>query len=279
MEINSVIIFFLIIVVSYLLTKTLIPQLVNLLWTGNIIKNNWQGERIPMACGIIIPFVVSICGIIPLMININSGDVGFAINWAVCVSAVYATALVGFIDDILGDGNNKGLKGHFLCLYYNKRLTTGVIKAFSISMIAFWVVFILKSNGYDFFINFLLLVLMVNFINLLDLRPGRALKGVMGLLCISIPTLFFQNWLIAVVIGLLLAYAPYDFQAKAMLGDTGSNSLGMITGLLILQTDVWLKSSLLIFLVLIHLISEKYSLSSLINQNRFLKWIDELGRS
>ena len=64
-----------------------------------------------------------------------------------------------------------------------------------------------------------------------------------------------------------------------MMGDTGSNVLGISIGILIaLGYTTKVRVSWLVFLVLIHLLTEKFSLTKIIEKNKVLNFIDKLGR-
>ena len=77
----------------------------------------------------------------------------------------------------------------------------------------------------------------------------------------------------------VLAYFNTDLKARAMMGDTGSNVLGISIGVLMaFGYDIKVRVGWLVFLVLMHLITEKFSLTKIIEKNRVLKFIDNLGR-
>ena len=68
-------------------------------------------------------------------------------------------------------------------------------------------------------------------------------------------------------------------KAKAMMGDTGSNVLGISIGILmVLGYTLKVRIVWLVFLVLIHLLTEKFSLTKIIEKNKVLNFIDRLGR-
>jgi UDP-N-acetylmuramyl pentapeptide phosphotransferase/UDP-N-acetylglucosamine-1-phosphate transferase len=66
---------------------------------------------------------------------------------------------------------------------------------------------------------------------------------------------------------------------KFMIGDSGANVLGAVIGLgLVLGLSFWWRLGVLIFLVFLTALSEKFSFSRVIEGNRVLNWLDELGR-
>ncbi|MDI3312113.1 MAG: UDP-N-acetylmuramyl pentapeptide phosphotransferase, partial [Thermoanaerobacterium sp.] len=88
------------------------------------------------------------------------------------------------------------------------------------------------------------------------------------------------NFLILVVVlGSVMAFMPLDLKAKVMLGDTGSNILGLTLGISsVLLFNFNIRLIILAFLILIHLITEKYSLSKIIEGNKLLNYLDMIGR-
>ncbi|MGI6554063.1 MAG: hypothetical protein ACOX2P_01370 [Bacillota bacterium] len=65
-----------------------------------------------------------------------------------------------------------------------------------------------------------------------------------------------------------------------MLGDTGSNVMGIILGIVsVLLLPILVKSIILGMLVLLHIYTEKYSLTETIQKITFLRRIDEWGTS
>ena len=63
------------------------------------------------------------------------------------------------------------------------------------------------------------------------------------------------------------------------MGDTGSNVLGISIGMLIsFGYPFNIRLGWLIFVVIMHIFTEKYSLSKIIEKNKLLNFIDKLGR-
>ena len=63
------------------------------------------------------------------------------------------------------------------------------------------------------------------------------------------------------------------------MGDTGSNVLGISIGILIVfGYSINIRIGWLVFLIFIHILTEKYSLTKLIENNKVLNFIDKLGR-
>lgn len=257
---------------AYLLTRMLLPIFLQMLTVPAVMKDNWQGRSIPALTGLIFPVIMTIMGLIQMIINREKSIV------LVNLFAVIAVSFLGFIDDILGTPDQKGLKGHLFHFLNHKKISTGLLKAVGTGVISLWIIVYKGSTGLNMVIEWLVLVLTANFINLLDLRPGRALKGTIFLVFMGMIISTQQISLGAVVLGIILAYAPFDMSGQAMLGDTGSNTLGMISGLLIIQGSQYIKIVILFSLVVIHVIAEKHSLTRIINDNYWLNRIDRWGR-
>jgi len=124
--------------------------------------------------------------------------------------SVGGIALLGLVDD-LRSGPERGFLGHLGA----GRTTTGVLKAAGIPALALAATRSLSGAT--------LVSLSANALNLLDTRPGRALKAFLaGSALLRGPTQAY------VPVAVLLA--PYDLREMTMLGDAGSNALGAVLG-------------------------------------------------
>jgi UDP-GlcNAc:undecaprenyl-phosphate GlcNAc-1-phosphate transferase len=126
-----------------------------------------------------------------------------------------------------------------------------------------------------------LLILATNLFNLLDLRPGRAEKGLALLgagLCAGAWTLAPLK-LLGIFAGPILIGAWFTLRERAMLGDTGSNLLGAVGGIWLLTTLE--PDSRLIALAAVAgltIYGELRSISATIESVPPLRWLDSLGR-
>jgi UDP-N-acetylmuramyl pentapeptide phosphotransferase/UDP-N-acetylglucosamine-1-phosphate transferase len=253
---------------GYLAARLFLPSFFLILSEFGALKKNWQGVFIPGMAGLAFPLIIGMVSMPILILGLLEP------SEYVFLLAILLISLLGLLDDFLGDTGPKGLKGHFTYSWQQRRLTTGIIKAIGTGMVALGIVFYLKLGV----LEWLLLTLAVNTINLLDLRPGRAIKGT-GLLLVLALFFSLQNyWLICITSGILIAYARYDLHGLVMLGDTGSNALGMITGLVLLQAPYLIKVLLVIFLSIFHVLAEKYSFSVIIERYTLLRRIDQWGQ-
>src|SRR6478672_3730436 len=150
-------------------------------------------------------------------------------------------AFLGFLDDALGQGQAaatpRGWRGHWAALRAGS-LSTGAIKAIGALALAAYVVSGRGLEDWRYLADVMLLVLATNLFNLLDLRPGRAEKGLALLavgLCVGAWTIAPLE-LLGIFVGAVAVGAWFTLRERAMLGDTGSNLLGAIAGVWLLTT-------------------------------------------
>ncbi|MDD2400677.1 MAG: hypothetical protein PHI90_03255 [Clostridia bacterium] len=267
MEMNIIIIT----IISYVIAFKILPYSVELISSEAFMKKNWLGDSVPTIAGIIFPLILSTTMLMYQFFYKDSMLI-------VYLFAIYGIALLGLLDDTLGNSMQKGLKQHFKLLFVKRKLSTGVIKAVCTSIISAWVVINIATTKSEMIINWFLLILSVNLINLLDLRPGRALKGTVVLLLVPIIMQVRGMVLIFSTLGIIFAYAPYDLKGQTMLGDVGSNTLGMIVGLMLIETSFITRIICFFTFVMLQIIAEKYSFSDLIEHSVLLKKIDRLGQ-
>ena len=118
-----------------------------------------------------------------------------------------------------------------------------------------------------------------NLLNLLDLRPGRALKVAL----LSSPALIVPTrgaGLAAPTVGASAAALQEDLAGKSMLGDCGANALGAAIGCAaVAATPESARRLLLAGVVGLTLLSEKVSFTEVIGSTPWLRRLDELGRA
>ncbi len=276
-EEKEVIVFFWILTV--LIMGLLLEALLLYLWvpflrTQGLVGRNYLGVEIPVGVGFSFTFVL----LLSYMLYMAWG--WYQPVYLMFLFGFSFIAFLGFVDDMLGQRDTLGFSGHFGALFRGK-LTTGGIKALGGGGAALFIALIISGPWWEILLNTLVIALFTNLLNLLDLRPGRAVKGflffmlVLGLIGVKGEAFF----MIAPLLGAVLWYLPGDLGGRVMLGDAGSNALGFTLGFLsIMHLSLPAKSILLILLLLIHLYTEKYSLSTVIEKNNFLRWIDRIGR-
>lgn len=257
-------------ILTYFLNKPLLIFLKN----NNLIQKNYLNKKIPIGYGLGIGIIIYIILFLGYIMDIYQRSIIFYLYFLLSMAL-----LAGILDDFYRQDQENGFYGHFKSFIKESKVTSGCLKAVLISFAALIISFELSNNYLFNLIDFLLIVLGANFINLLDLRPGRAIKSFSTAGIITIFLRYESIILLLPLLVVILLLAPLDLKGKAMLGDTGSNLLGVFLGFtwaLFLQIEY--KIIITSLLILIHLYTERYSLTETIKNNSLLNYIDLLGR-
>lgn len=270
---------------SYLLTALSFRYLVQMMHDAALLKLNYRNESIPAVAGLVFVVLLPITVGLGMLFSIKSFTL---IHSILFLFVIIGMGFLGMLDDLIGNHEHKGFRGHFKILLKEKKLTTGAFKALFGAVIA--MVFSIASSqllsgGFKIWIiltSFLLVVLSANTINLFDLRPGRAGKMfILGFILILAFSKDFEKTvgLFIPILAILLFYLPFDLKAKVMMGDVGSNLLGATLGIMMswMLSDLGKVISILI-LIGLQLTAEKFSFSKMIEENRWLRYLDNIGR-
>lgn len=201
------------------------------------------------------------------------------------VVAVVGAGAFGIYDDLAEDtsSRSKGLRGHLTAALHGE-LTTGGLKVLGIGASALAAAAIASDRSarpvvrvLDIGLDGALIAASANLVNLLDLRPGRALKA--GALAASAMTATGLGRDAAPVFGVGLAAARADLAEADMLGDGGANALGAQLGAtLALGAPRPVRAAALVALVALTVASEKVSFSQVIGDTPWLAAVDAWGR-
>ncbi|QUH20714.1 glycosyltransferase [Alkaliphilus sp. B6464] len=265
-------------IISLLTTLMTIPFVKEMLLTANITGSNYKGDKIPVGMGITFVPVVIINGILFNYFIGNNANMQQLL--LVFLIGIMTMAVIGLIDDLIGNRNTLGFKGHIKSLLKGK-LTTGGLKAIVGGLISILIGSLFSFHIIEIVVNSLIIALFTNLINLLDLRPGRAIKGFLtiAILFIIIGLSKETRIILGSIIAYAIGYFPQDIKAKSMMGDIGSNTLGITLGIVaVISYTMTVKYIILALLVLIQIIAEKYSITEIIKKNSILNFLDELGR-
>lgn len=194
------------------------------------------------------------------------------------LAAAFGFGLLGLWDD-LAAGEERGWRGH-LAAFGRGRITSGLLKLGGGGAIALVLV---AGRGEGFLwavVDAAVLAGIANLHNLLDLRPGRALKA-FGLA--AVPMIAFGGPTapaLAAGLGAGAACLPRDLRERAMLGDAGANGMGAVAG----ASAVALGSqaarlSLLGAVLLLHVLAERPGLGRIIASVPPLRVLDQAGRA
>lgn len=205
------------------------------------------------------------------------------------LTAIGSAGAAGYIDDQLEEhfpAQGKGLRGHLGALREGK-LTSGALKIAVIGGGAALGTLPLQRSGsaprrcVTWLCQSALVAGGANLVNLLDLRPGRALKAC-GI--VAVPLAVSGNGVAAAMAGSVAATgavcASDDLSGNTMLGDFGANALGAGLGYAVASSSrISVRVGVLGAVVALTLASERISFSKVIEGNPVLSWIDQLGRA
>ncbi len=267
-------------IISYLISLILsiiaIPFLLDMLMENNCIDLNYKKEKIPTSLGILFIIVQTVT--ISIISIVKNYHVDLIMTYLVAFTLM---GLVGIFDDMVGDTNIKGFKGHIFALFKGK-LTTGGFKAGMGFFLSFMVSLLVSNSFIELIVNTLLIALFTNFTNLFDLRPGRASKVFIFLSIILLITnnkAHYVDFILFSFFGIMTRYLPIDLKAKAMMGDAGSNSLGLTLGVYcVFSHSLKVRVIYLIILIILQVVAEFVSFSKIIEKNKILSFIDNIGR-
>ena len=272
----NTIIYLTIFLIGFIGTRLIIPLFKNLLIESNVVRPNYKQDMIPVSMGIVFLPMLIINGILIAYFTQYINELTYLFAFMFGTMSMF---FAGILDDIIGNRDVSGLKGHFKSLLKGN-LTTGGFKALFGGFVGILISLVMSNNIINIIINSLIIALSTNLMNLLDLRPGRAIKGYLTIMIpIFLTVAGHVKILPLLLIPNVLAYFNLDLKAKAMMGDTGSNVLGISIGMMmVFGYSLKVRVCWLVFLILIHLLTEKYSLTKIIEKNKILNFIDRLGR-
>jgi len=261
-----------------------VPAGVRGLFDAGLVRENYRGASLAFPLGAVLA-TAALVALAPLAFLDDRADLDLLVpelrRW---MPYLLGIAFLGFLDDSLGRGGAadapRGWRGHARALRRGS-LSTGAVKALGALALAAYVVSGRGLESWRYLADVALLILATNAFNLLDLRPGRAEKG-LGLLgaglCLGAWTLAPLE-LLGIFVGPVAVGAWFTLGERAMLGDTGSNLLGAVAGVWLLTTlgaDARLIALAAVAGLTIY--GELRSISATIESVPPLRWLDSLGR-
>lgn len=244
------------------------------------IRTNYAGRPVTLAEG---PFAVAAL----TAVTLADGRLSTATR-AATLTAVVVSGGVGLYDDLYGEQQAKGFRGHLRALA-DRRVTSGMIKLAGVGLGAAAAAALLAqerrgrtrtASGTDtavaeWLLDTVLIAGTANLVNLFDLRPGRALKASAA---ITVPTVAADGPGLAALCTTVACAAP-DLAGDSMLGDCGANALGAAAGVALAQAcPMPVRIAVTATVVGLTAASERMSFSSVIAGTPWLRRIDEWGR-
>jgi UDP-N-acetylmuramyl pentapeptide phosphotransferase/UDP-N-acetylglucosamine-1-phosphate transferase len=221
-------------------------------WT----RTNHRGRPLSLLSGPALAAAVGTCAQLP--------------RQAALVAAL-GSAAVGAYDDASGDRHPhaKGFRGHLAALRTGQ-VTGGALKVLGIGGTGLVATRLLGPRPLpEVVLGGAVVAGSANLLNLLDLRPGRALKaGLLAALALGQPG----------PAAAAAALLPEDLRERTMLGDAGANALGAVLGLALLHRHPRRRGHALAVLVALTGLSEVVSYSRVIDAVPPLTWLDRAGR-
>lgn len=189
-----------------------------------------------------------------------------------------AAASLGLYDDLYGDRHARGLRGHIRELAAG-RVTTGLVKMAGLTAAGAAAAATERAPWADVVVDAALVAGAGNLLNLLDLRPGRALK----VAALSGALLSAGHGSASVTaagtLGVAAALLPADLGERRMIGDCGANTLGALLGWTVAARGSRAGRVAALGLVVgLTLASERVSFSAVIDRTPVLAAVDGWGR-
>jgi UDP-GlcNAc:undecaprenyl-phosphate/decaprenyl-phosphate GlcNAc-1-phosphate transferase len=289
----------------------LAAPLLRALSAGGHERENFRGRALPFPFGVLIP-AAALVALVPLTLleRLASAEVFHPETLPVAAYALGVLTL-GLIDDALGGAGARseqlalrppsasreppsraaadvrgpeqpprGWRGHGAAALRGEWSTGALKGAGSLGLALFAVSFLQRSDA-RWLLAAAVVVLATNLFNLLDLRPGRAIKAFVllgaGLLIGSGDPR--PLWAVGLFAAPALVAGSYDVRERAMLGDTGASLVGALAGLWIVLTLSSAGQIVALGLLLaLTIYSEFRSLSALIERTPWLRGLDSWGR-
>lgn len=263
-------------ILSFAAALAIAPSLIAFLRENGHLRRNWRGEDLPTPLGLLIPSA-ALVALAPLALLHGLFDAD-----TLAIAGLYfvlPVAALGLADDAYA-GPSRGWRGHGGAALKGS-FSTGTLKAVGTLALALAWSALTQTDTARFLLAAGVLVLATNLFNLLDLRPGRSVKGFVllgaGLTLGSLdagPLLDLGLWVAPILVAGWL-----DLRERGMLGDTGSNVVGAVAGLwLVLTLDVTGLAIAVAVLALITIYGELRSINALVERAPGLRLLDSLGR-
>jgi hypothetical protein len=277
--------------IALTLAVLLAPMVLRGLERAGHTRPNYRHRSLPCPFGVLV-VAAALLALIPLLLveRLASIAVIDARLLGIC-SYVLGIACMGLIDDAYGShdgtaGNGegkqppRGWRGHARAARRGE-MSTGALKAGGSLGLALLLMSAVERSTGEWLLASGVLALATNLLNLLDLRPGRALKAfvLLGAGLTAGSAELSVLWALGLFTGPALVAGAYDLRERAMLGDTGANLLGALAGLWIVLTVSTAGLAVALALLLaITVYGEIRSISDLVERTPGARWLDCLGR-
>lgn len=252
---------------------------------SGLLRPNYRARPVPVVGGIVL-IGAALAGEVALGLGVALRPAGRAAatfasrdHWGLLVVILGFFGL-GLLDDLAGGGRARGFRGHLRAMVRGE-VTGGAVKALGGAALGLVVGVLWDGHLGPALLDAAVVALSANLVNLFDLRPGRACKVFLA----AWVSLAATSWGHAYVVLSLpvaagtLRWMGADLRERGMLGDMGANLLGAVLGAgLVLLVHVRGRLIVLAVLVVLTLVSERWSFSRAIDAVVPLRWLDRLGQ-
>ncbi len=254
----------------------------DMLRAPTLMRHNYRDRIVPTAGGVLIVLAVLVVEAGRVALGaIDIGRNGLTEARSLVLFAAFGFALLGLIDDLLAQGDDRGFRGHLRALREG-RLTTGFLKLFGGAGIA---VVLVASPGFAtgrrLLVDALLIALAANLANLFDRAPGRVIKvGIVAYVPLAIALGPSDIGVaIALVMGAAFGLLGDDLYEHLMLGDTGANVIGAVLGLgVVIGLSETARLTVLIVVAALNIAAELVSFGAVIDRVPPVRAVDHWGR-
>jgi UDP-N-acetylmuramyl pentapeptide phosphotransferase/UDP-N-acetylglucosamine-1-phosphate transferase len=263
-------------------------------WAASLERTNYRGHSVSLSAGPALTAAASAVAGLGAVVHARPRLAG------ACLVAGLGAGAVGLYDDVVGarpqHKGAKGFHGHLGALREG-RITSGLVKVAGVGAAGLAAAALLPSPAgrrrlpqlrrvVDVVLGAGVIAGAANLVNLLDLRPGRALKATLavGAPLAALPA--GHGWrgdapaaAAAGALGAAAATLPADLDEQVMIGDCGANALGALLGLcLAARLGPLGRGAVLLGLAGLTAASERISFTAIIEGTPGLRDLDRLGR-
>lgn len=254
----------------------------DVLHAPTLMRHNYRDRIVPTAGGVLIVLAVLVVEAGRAALGaIDVGRNGLTEARSLVLFAALGFALLGLIDDLLAQGDDRGFLGHLRALREG-RLTTGFLKLFGGAGIA---VVLVASPGFAtgrrLIIDALLIALAANLANLFDRAPGRVIKvAIVAYVPLAIALGPSDIGVaVALVMGAAFGLLGDDLYERLMLGDTGANVIGAVLGLgVVIGLSESARVTVLFVVAALNIAAELVSFGAVIDRLPPVRAADHWGR-
>lgn len=247
-----------------------------------LMRHNYRDRIVPTAGGVLIVLAVLVVEAGRAALGaIDVGRNGLTEARSLVLFAALGFALLGLIDDLLAQGDDRGFLGHLRAVREG-RLTTGFLKLFGGAGIA---VVLVASPGFAtgrrLIIDALLIALAANLANLFDRAPGRVIKvAIVAYVPLAIALGPSDIGVaVALVMGAAFGLLGDDLYERLMLGDTGANVIGAVLGLgVVIGLSESARVTALFVVAALNIAAELVSFGAMIDRLPPVRAADHWGR-